>query len=177
MSYAAQALNRAGKLVVLMILLAVLVAILFGSLSLMLPRDQWTAWRVAILIAAGGAVAVMTAWSSRSPMRPWFMDGLAAVLSLTSAIPGIGMIILVAYGLSLHIAEHKGSGQSLMFQMTNPMLLWHLIYFAMIPAVPGVVGLWIARRRLREAGACRWQAWPSGSRSSAWGFRRWSGRW
>jgi hypothetical protein len=80
------------------------------------------------------------------------MDGLAAVLSLTSAIPGIGIIILIAYGLSLHIGEHKGSGQSLMYQMTNPIVLWQLIYFAIIPAVPGVVGLSIARRRLRDAG-------------------------
>ena len=77
---------------------------------------------------------------------------LAAVLSLGSVIPGIGVTLLIAYGLSLHIAEHQGSGESLMYQMTDPIVLWELLYFAIIPAVPGLVGLWIARRRFRDAG-------------------------
>jgi hypothetical protein len=152
MSFAAQALTRAGKLAFPVILLSILVAILFGSFSLILPIHRWTVWRVPILIAAGGAVAIMIACASSSFMRPWVMDGLAAVLSLTSAIPGIGITLLIAYGLSLRVAEHKGSGESLMYQMTDPMMLGYLLYFAIIPAVPGVVGLWIARRRLPEVG-------------------------
>jgi hypothetical protein len=152
MSYVVQALNRAGKLVVPIILLSILVAILFGLFSLMLPPDKWTAWRVPILIAAGGAVAAMTAWSSCAPMRRWFMIGLAVGLGLTSATRGIAITLLIAYGLSLQIAEHTGSWDSFVYQMTNPMALWYLLCFASIPAVPGVVGLWIAGRRLREAG-------------------------
>jgi hypothetical protein len=77
---------------------------------------------------------------------------LAAVLGLASATLGIAMTLLIAFGLSSHIAEHTGSGLSLMYQMTNPMVLWQLMSFAIISAVRGVVGLWIARRRLREAG-------------------------
>ena len=152
MSYDARALSRAGMLVFPVLLLSILVAILFGSFSLILPTQQWTAWRVPILIAAGGGVAVMIVWGSFSRTRPWIMDGLAAVLGLASAITGIGITLLIAYGLSLHIAEHKGSGRSLMYQMTNPMVLWQLLYFAIIPAVPGAVGLWIARIRSRQTG-------------------------
>ena len=152
MSYAAQVFTRAGKLAVHLVLLSILVAILFVSFSLMLPIHRWTVWRVPILIAAGGAVAIMIACASSSFMRPWVMDGLAAVLSLTSAIPGIGITLLIVYGLSLRVAEHKGSGASLMYQMTDPMILWYILTFAIIPVVPGVVGLWIARGRLREVG-------------------------
>ena len=152
MSYVVQALNRAGKLVVPMILLSILVAILFGSLSLMLPLHQWTAWRVPILIAAGGAVAAMTAWSSCAPMRRWFMNGLAVVLGLTSATLGIAITLLIAYGLNLQITEHTGSRDSLIYRITDSAALGYLLYFAFIPVVPGAVGIWIARRRSREAG-------------------------
>jgi hypothetical protein len=152
MSFDAQILTRAGKLVFSAILPSILVAILFVSFSLILPGHQWTPWRVPILIAAGGAVALMIAWASYSTMRPWVMDGLAAVLSLSSAIPGIGITLLLAYGVGLHIAENKGSAESLMYQMTDPRTLWLLLYFAIIPTVPGAIGVWIARRRLREVG-------------------------
>jgi hypothetical protein len=152
MSDAAHAFKLAGKLVVPVILLMVMAAILFGSFSLILPHHHWTVWRVPVLIAAAGTVALMIACASFSSARPWMMDGLAAVLSLASVIPGIGVTLLVAYGLSLHIAEHQGSRESLIYQMTDPIVLWQLLYFAIIPAVPGIVGLWIARRRLRDAG-------------------------
>jgi hypothetical protein len=152
MSHAAQALTRAGKLAFAVILLSILVAILFGSFSLILPLHHWTVWRVPILIAAGGGVAMMIAWPSYSTLRPWVMDSLAAVLSLASAIPGIGITLLFAYGLGLQIAEHRGSVESFIYEMTNPMALWQRLYFAIIPVVPGAVGLWIARRRLRDVG-------------------------
>jgi hypothetical protein len=152
MSYVVQALDRGGKLVVPIILLSILLTILFGSLSLLLPLHQWTEWRVPILIAAGGAVAAMTAWSSCAPMRLWFMNGLAVVLGLTSATLGIAITLLIAYGLSLQIAEHTGSRDSFVYQMTNPMALCYILCFASIPVVPGVVGVWIAGRQLREAG-------------------------
>ena len=61
MSYAAHTLTRAGKLAFPVILLSILVAILFGSFSLILPIHRWAVWRVPILIAAGGAVALMIA--------------------------------------------------------------------------------------------------------------------
>ncbi len=152
MSDAAHAFKLAGKLVYPVILLLVMAAILFGSFSLILPRHQWTVWRVPVLIAAAGVVTLMIACASFSSVRPWMMDGLAAVLSLASVIPAIGVTLLIAHGLSLHIAEHQGSGESLMYQMTDPIVLWQLLCCAIIPAVPGIVGLWIARRRLRDAG-------------------------
>jgi hypothetical protein len=152
MPFDAKSLSRARKLAISSALLIILAAILFGSFSLILPPNHWTVWRLPSLLAAGGAVALMIAWPSRSFMRPWIMDGLAAVLSLTSVIPAIGVTLLIAYGLSLQIAEHKGSTDSLIYRMTEPVILWQLLRFAIIPVVPGVIGLWIARRRLRAAG-------------------------
>ena len=172
MSHAAQLLNRAGKLAFAVILLSILVAILFGSFGLILPRDLWTVWRVAILTTAGIAVTLLIAWARDSAARSWIMDGLAAVLGLTSAILGIAITLLIAYGLNLHIAEHTGSWDSFVYQMTDSVTLLYFLFYALIPAVPGAVGIWIARTRLREAGAHRCQAWPSGSPRLDWGFRR-----
>jgi hypothetical protein len=155
MSFDAQALTRAGKLVFPAILLSILVTILFGSFILILPphHHEWTTiWRVPILIAAAGAVALVIAGPPYSTMRPWVMDGLAAVLSLASSISGIGITLLFAYGLNLQIAEYRGSVDSFIYQMTNPMALLYLLCFAIIPVLPGAAGLWIARKRLREVG-------------------------
>jgi hypothetical protein len=80
------------------------------------------------------------------------MTGLAVVLGLTSATLGIAITLLISYGLSLQIAEHTGSRDSFVYQMTNPTALCYFLYSAGIPAAPGVVGLWISGRRLREAG-------------------------
>ena len=174
MSYAAQVVvNRAGKLVLAVILLSILVAILFCALSLILPLHQWTVGRVPIRIAAGGAVTLLIAWAKYPEARPWIMDGLAAVLGLTSATLGIAITLLIAYGLNLQISEHIGSRNNFVYQMTSPMILWQVVYFALVPAVPGAVGHWIVRRRRREvAGAYHWRAWPPGSRRSDCGFRR-----
>jgi hypothetical protein len=152
MSYVAQALNRAGKLVVAIILLSILVAILFGSFSLIVPHRHWTVGQVPIGFAAGGAVTLLIAWARYPAARPGIMNGLAAVLGLTSATLGIAITLLIAYGLNLRIAEHTGSRDSFIYQMTDPMVLGYILCIASIPAVPGVVGFWMARRRLREAG-------------------------
>jgi hypothetical protein len=155
MSFDAQALTRAGKLVFPALLLSIFVAILFGSFILMLPpqHHEWTTiWRVPIVIAAAGALALIVARPRYPTMRPLLMDGLAAVLSVASAISGIGVTLLFAYGLELQIAEYRGSVDSFIYQMTNPMALWYLLFFAIIPVLPGAVGLWIARKRLREVG-------------------------
>jgi hypothetical protein len=152
MSHAAQIVNRAGKLVFAVILLAILVAVLFGSFGLILPRHQWTVWRVPILATAGITVTLLIAWANYSAARSWIIDGLAAVLGLSSAILGIAITLLIAYGLNLHITEHKGSRDSFVYQMTDSAILWYTLGCAFIPTVPGAVGVWIARRRLREAG-------------------------
>jgi hypothetical protein len=145
-------LNRTGTLLFAIILLAVFAGILFCSFSLIMPLHSWTEWRVPILIAAGGAVALLVAWASFSPMRQWVMDGLATVLSLTSAIPAIGITLLITYGLGLQLAEHRGRWDGLLYQMTNPLLLWQLAYFAVIPVVPGAIGLGIGRKRAQKLG-------------------------
>jgi hypothetical protein len=155
MSFDAQALTRAGKLVISALLLSIFVAILFGSFILMLPpqNHEWTTiWRVPIVIAAAGALAIVMARPPYSTMRPWVMDGFAAVLSVASAISGIGITLLFAYGLELQIAEYRGSVDSFIYQMTHPMALLYLLCFAIIPVLPGAFGLWIARKRLREVG-------------------------
>ena len=152
MSFDAQVLNRAGKLVFSPILLSILVAILFGSFGLILPLDQWTVWRIPILITAGITVTLLIAWANYSAARSWIIDGLAAVLGLTSAILGIAITLLIAYGLNLHITEHTGSWDSFVYQMTDSAILSYLLCCAFIPTVPGAVGVWMARRRLREAG-------------------------
>jgi hypothetical protein len=144
-------LSSAYRLVVLVILLAILAAILFGSFSLILPPHRWAVWRVPVLIAAAGVVALVIARASYSSARHWVMDGLAAVLGLASAVPSIAITLLITYGLSLHVAEHEGSRDSFIYQMTDPAILWQLLYFAIIPAVSGIVGLWIARRPSRAA--------------------------
>ncbi len=97
-------------------------------------------------------MTLLIAWARYPAARPWIIDGLAAVLGLTSATLGIAITLLIAYGLSLHIAEHTGSRDSFVYQITNPAILWQIVYFALIAAVPGAVGHWIVRRRRREVG-------------------------
>ncbi len=152
MSHMAQLVNQAGKLVVAAILISILAAILFGSFGLILPHRLWTVWRVPILITAGIAATLLIAWANDSAARSWIIDGLAAVLALTSAILGIGITLLIAYGLNLQITEHTGSRDSLVYRMTDSATLWYLLCCAFVPTVPGAVGIWIARRRAREAG-------------------------
>jgi intracellular septation protein A len=152
MSDVAPAFKLAEKLVYPVILLMIMAAILFGSFSLILPPHQWTVWRTPVLIAAAGAVTLMIASASFSSMRPWVMDGLAAVLIITSAIPAIAVTLLLVYGVGLQIAAREGSWESVMYQFSHPIVLWQLLNSATIAAVPGIVGLWIARRRLRDAG-------------------------
>jgi uncharacterized iron-regulated membrane protein len=74
------------------------------------------------------------------------------VLGLTSATLGIAITLLIAYGLNWHITEHTGSRDSLVYQMTDSAILLYLVCCAFIPTIAGAVGVWIARRRLREAG-------------------------
>jgi hypothetical protein len=152
MPYEAQAVMQASKLAISSILLMILAAILFDSLSLMMPSHHATVWRVPALIGAGGAVALMIAWPFRSDMRAWVTDGLAAVLGFTSAVPGIGVVLLITYGLILHVSENQGTTESLMFQLSEPSLLRELLRFAIIPAATGAIGLSIARRRARVTG-------------------------
>ncbi len=152
MSYAAQVVNRTGKLVLAVMLLSILAATLFYAFSLILPRHQWTVGRVPIRIIGGAAVTLLIAWARYPAARPWIIDGSAAVLGLTSATLGIAITFLIAYGLSLQIAEHTGSWDSFVYQMTNPFTLWQVVYFALIAAVPGAAGDLIVRRRRREVG-------------------------
>jgi hypothetical protein len=148
----ARSFMLASKLAVSSLLVAILAAILFGSFSVIMPRNHLTIWSVPALIGAGGAVALMIVWPFRSARRVWIMDALAAVLGLTSVVLGIGIALLITYGLILHISEHQGSTQSLMFRLTQPGFLRELLCFAIIPAVPGAMGLWLARRRAQVTG-------------------------
>ena len=152
MSHTAQALNHAGRLVFHVVLLAILAAVIFVSFSFILPPTRWSVWRLPISIAASGAVVLMVALASFSTARPRIMDSLAAVLGLASAISGIAITLLIVYGIGLNFAEHKGSRDSFIYMMTDPAVLKLILIFALIPAVPGAPGLWIARTRSRQAG-------------------------
>jgi hypothetical protein len=44
------------------------------------------------------------------------------------------------------------AGITMVYQMTDSAILSYLLCCAFIPTVPGAVGVWITRRRLREAG-------------------------
>ena len=140
-------LSRPKSLAIHVALLPLLAAMLFGLFSFILPWHQWTVWRVPILIATAGVVALLIVWPFRQPMRAGMLDGLATILGLASAVPGVAISVLIAFGLSLHVAENQYSVQSLIYQLTHPTMLKQILGFALVPVVPGVIGLWLARRR------------------------------
>jgi hypothetical protein len=124
-----------------------LAAILFGLFSLILPLHQWTVWTGPVLIAAGGVVTLLFVWPFREPVRAGMLDGLALSLALASAVPGLAVSFLITYGLALQVAENRYSATSLVFQLTSSEVLRQVAFYAVVPIVPGLIGLWLAKRR------------------------------
>jgi hypothetical protein len=147
MTAASEHVSKTTALAIRIGLLPVLGAILFGLFVSILPVYQLKMWSVPALIAASGIVAILIAWPARQPVRTALLDGLAATLSMASAIPGIAVAMLITYGLALQIAENRSSTHSLVFRLTGSVILRQILIFALVPVLPGVVGLLLARRR------------------------------
>jgi hypothetical protein len=75
------------------------------------------------------------------------LDALAGTLALASAVPGIAVTMLITYGVALHIAENRYSTQSLLFELTRPIVLRQILQLALLPVAPGLIGFWLAKRR------------------------------
>ena len=148
-------LVQAQSLAILVILLSILAAILFGLFSLILPAHPLTVWRIPVLIAAVGVAALAKMCAPYSSVQSWVTDGLAAVFGLASAVLGIGISLLIAYGISLHIAENTGTAESLIYELTSPAALAYFSCYAIIAAVPGLVGLYIVQRRSQSPAVSR----------------------
>ncbi len=128
-------------------LLPLLAVILFGLFGFILPPARWSLWTIPALVPSGGVVALLAAWPFRQPVRALLLDALAATLALASAVPGIAITMLIAYGVALNIAENRNSTQSLLYELTRPIVLRYILQLALLPVAPGLIGLWLAKRR------------------------------
>jgi hypothetical protein len=147
MSTGSQHVHWGNNLAIQLGLLPLLALILFGLFSFILPLHPSSVWTIPALVASGGAVALLVAWPFSQPVRALLLDALAATLAIASAVPGFAVTMLIAYGVALHVAENRSSTQSLIFELTNPMVLRQVLQFALVPVAPGLLGLWLAKRR------------------------------
>jgi hypothetical protein len=149
-----RAADLAARLTRSAVLLAGLVAILFVAYGSVAPLPRgWSHWRVPIVIATAGDLALLLAWPSRrAEARTRTADEIAAMLGTASMIAGLGAAMLVGYGLALNFAENRASTQAFLYQMTHPSALASLLAIAAPAAVSGGLGLGIAWRRARTAG-------------------------
>jgi hypothetical protein len=128
-------------------LLPLLAVILFGLFGFILPPNPWKVWTIPALIASGGVVSLLIAWPLREPGRAAMLDALAATLALAATIPGLAVTMLIAYGVAFEIADNRHGTQSLIYQLTRPTVLRQTLQFALLPILPGFIGLWLAKRR------------------------------
>jgi nitrate reductase NapE component len=140
--------RQTTSLAIQLSLLPLLAVILFGLFGFILPPNPWTVWTIPGLIAAGGVVLLLAAWPFRQPVRAVLLDALAATLALASAIPGLAVTMLIAYGVALQIADNRYGTQSLLYQLTSPIVLRQTLKFALVPVLPGLIALWLAKRRV-----------------------------
>ncbi len=147
--------DRIATLLRSAVLIACLVAILVGACGLVLPTGLvfpagWSEWRLSILIAAAGGLALMLGWPSpRAATRVRSADDVALMFGVASMVLGIGTATLIAYGLVLKISEERTSLQALVHQLTHPSVLAGFLAFILPVALSGGLGLWIAWRRDR----------------------------
>ncbi len=134
-------------------LMAGLAVILLVAYDAVVPRSSGLShWRAPLLIASVGGLAVLLAWPSQSAeARSRTIDGIAMMFGAVSLVLGIGAVMLIGYGLGLHISEKRISSQALIYQLTRPSDLRFILNYSAAVALPGVIGLWLALRRGREA--------------------------
>lgn len=142
-----------GALMRLVVLTAGLGALLLFAYGLFMPRPVrgWE-WRLPILLLPPLAVALMIAWPWQSEeARAKSLDGLAAVLGFTSMTVGLGAVIIIAYALFNEFHGSRVSVQTLVYRITHPRYWVGPILLTSATALPGGIGLWIARRRKKPA--------------------------
>ena len=61
-------------------------------------------------------------------------------------------MILVSFGIYLKVYEDGLTPQRLLYETTRPTVLVSLLTFAAFPVIPGIIGLWLARWRIRKYG-------------------------
>lgn len=87
--------------------------------------------------------------STRGSAWARVVDGLAAVFGVASAVAGIGAALTIPYGIALQISEDHVRVQTRIYQLTSFDQAAHLLAIIAAVAVPGVIGLSLARRRGR----------------------------
>jgi hypothetical protein len=147
MSTDSEQVHWTSNLAIQLGLLPVLAAILFGLFGFILLPNRWSVWTIPALIAAGGAVAILVACPFRQPLRAGVLDALAVTLALASVVPSLAITLLMAYGVARELAENRNSTHSLLYQLTSPLVLRQILQLALLPVAPGLIGLWLAKRR------------------------------
>jgi hypothetical protein len=144
--------DRVAALLRSAVLIACLVAILVGAYGLVFPIGR-SEWRMSIMIAAAGGLALMLGWPSRrAATRVGSADDVALMFGVTSMVLGIGAAMLVAYGLALRISEERTGPQTLIYRLSHPSVLAWFLASALPAALTGSIGRWIAWRRDRTTG-------------------------
>lgn len=143
----------AATLIRLTVLIVGLTAILIVAYDAVIPRSSGLShWRAPLLIASVGGLVVLLAWPGQSAeARARTLDGIAMLLGAVSLVLGIGAVLLICYGLSLHISEERISSRAMVYRLTSPPTLLFILNYSTAVAVPGGIGLWLARRRGRGA--------------------------
>jgi hypothetical protein len=146
------AADRAARLVRAGVLLAGLTAILIVSYGLVEPLPFGLShWRWPIGIATAGGLALLLAWPSRrAAARKRTADETAVMLGAASMIVGVGAAMLVAYGLAVAVEDNLRTDQEFVYRLTHPSIVVSVLALAAPPAISGILGLVIARRRARE---------------------------
>jgi hypothetical protein len=146
--------ERAARLVRVSVLLAGLAAILILSYGSVTPLPFGLShWRWPIAIATAGGLALLLAWPSRrAAAKTRTVEETAVMLGAASMIAGIGAAMLVAYGVAATVEDNLESAQAFVYRLTHPSIVISVLALAAPPAISGILGLVIARRRARHAG-------------------------
>ncbi len=78
------------------------------------------------------------------------VDGLAAVFGAASAVVGIGAVLAIPFGVALQIAEDHVRVRTRIYELTSFSQAAYLMVVIGLVALPGVVGLGLARRGWRR---------------------------
>ena len=87
---------------------------------------------------------------TRGPAWTRVVDSLAAVFGAASAVVGIGAILAIPFGIALQITEDHVRVQTRIYELTSFSQAAYLMVVIGLVALPGVVGLVLARRGRRR---------------------------
>ena len=102
--------------------------------------------------AEGDAVPILQAveMPRRGPVWARVVDGLAAVFGATSAVAGIGALLAIPFGIFLQITEDHVRVRTRIYQVTSFEQAAYFLVVIGLVAVPGAVGLGLARSGRRR---------------------------